>query len=117
MAILRTDATMNSDLEAQDNTKVGEVTENEDTPDETSRELKNMVEQNVPLAQTIEEKEDESPSPKVLVNEKSSLLMFAPNWTKNDSKEGQVLPMEFHMEARGPPPVPTGDQDGTAPGT
>ena len=73
-----------------------------------------MVEQNVPLAQTIEEKEDESPSPKVLVNEKSSLLMFAPNWTKNDSKEGQVLPMEFHMEARGPPPVPTGDQDGTA---
>ena len=36
MAILRTDATMNSDLEAQDNTKVGEVTENEDTPDETS---------------------------------------------------------------------------------
>ena len=68
----------------------------------------------MPVAQTIEGKEDESPNPEVLVKEKSSLLMFAPNWIKNDNKEGRALPMDFQMEARGPPPVPTGDQDGTA---
>ena len=75
MAILRTDVTTESDLGARDPIKTGEVAGKENTPDGTSRESKNMVEQNAPVAWTIEGKENESPNSEVLVEEKSSLQM------------------------------------------
>ena len=70
--------------------------EEENTRDETSRELKNGPEQHVPNAQAVTGKECESLSPDVIVDEEipttepngDKILLFAPSWLKKDSKFG-----------------------------